>query len=215
MKLFIDSANVREIKEVNDWGIISGVTTNPSLIAREGRDFHATIYEIASIVNGPVSAEVTAIEFEQMIEEAKTLAAIHPNVVIKLPITREGLQACKVLTQMGLKTNLTLIFSPAQALLASLAGATYVSPFVGRLDDVAHQGIELVERINMMFVRQGINTQIIAASIRSPIDIVKAATVGANIATAPFKVIKQMVEHPLTELGIEKFLADWESLQKK
>lgn len=215
MKLFIDTANISEIREANDLGVIAGVTTNPSLVAREGRDFHEVIREIVSIVDGPVSAEVISLEAPTMVDEARVLAAIHPNVVIKLPITKDGLKACKILIGMGFKTNLTLCFSPAQALLAALAGATYVSPFVGRLDEVAYAGTALVGQIAEIFARQGIKTQIIAASIRSPIDVVESAAAGADVATVPFKIIEQMTKHPLTDRGIERFLADWSGLQRK
>jgi len=215
MRFFIDTANINEIKEANDWGVIAGVTTNPSLVAKEGRDFHEVIREIAAIVDGPISAEVISLEAPKMVEEARVLAKIHPNVVIKVPMTKEGLKATKMLAAEGIKTNVTLVFSPNQAMLAAAAGATYVSPFVGRLDDVSHDGIQLVADIAEIFGLYGIETEIIAASIRHPLHVIEAAKAGADIATVPFKVLEQMVKHPLTDQGIERFLADWEKVPKK
>lgn len=215
MRFFIDTANINEIKEANDWGVIAGVTTNPSLVAKEGRDFHEVIREIAAIVDGPISAEVISLEAPKMVEEARVLAKIHPNVVIKVPMTKEGLKATKMLAAEGIKTNVTLVFSPNQAMLAAAAGATYVSPFVGRLDDVSHDGIQLVTDIAEIFGLYGIETEIIAASIRHPLHVTEAAKAGADIATVPFKVLEQMVKHPLTDQGIERFLADWEKVPKK
>ncbi|MGE5559464.1 MAG: fructose-6-phosphate aldolase [Chloroflexota bacterium] len=215
MKFFIDTANINEIKEANDWGVIAGVTTNPSLIAKEGRDFHQVVREIAAIVDGPISAEVISLEAPKMVEEARVLAKIHPNIVIKLPMTREGLKACKMLTVEGIRTNVTLIFSPNQAMLAAAAGATYVSPFVGRLDDISHEGIQLVADIAEIFSIYGIETEIISASIRHPMHVVESAKAGADIATVLFKVLEQMLKHPLTDQGIERFLADWEKVPKK
>lgn len=212
MKLFIDTANVEEIRKANDLGVICGVTTNPSLIAREGRVFKDVVTEITTIVDGPISAEVVSLEHEKMVEEALELAAIHKNIVIKIPMTEEGLKAVKILSAKGIKTNVTLIFSPSQALLAAKAGATYVSPFVGRLNDISSHGNELVETIHNMFEKHGITTEIIAASIRSPEDVVDAALAGADIATIPYKIIVQMTKHPLTDAGIERFLKDWESV---
>lgn len=216
MKFFIDTANVEEIKKANDMGIISGVTTNPSLIAREGRDFVEVVHEITSIVDGPISAEVISLDAEGMIAEAKDLTEKikSKNLVIKIPMCKEGLKAVKKLTELGIKTNVTLIFSAAQALLAAAAGATYVSPFVGRLDDIGESGIDLVADIADIFATQNINTQIIAASIRNPMHVVDAARVGCDIATVPYKVLEQMFSHPLTTKGIEKFLKDWESMGK-
>lgn len=212
MKLFIDTANIEEIKEANDMGIICGVTTNPTLIAKEGRDFHATVKEIADIVDGPISAEVIATDSEGMINEALVLSKIHENVVIKIPMTKEGLKAVKILSAKNIKTNVTLIFSAAQALLAAKSGATYVSPFAGRLDDIGFDGIHLIEEIADIFSNYNvISTQIIAASIRNPIHVTRAASVGCHIATVPFKILKQMLNHPLTDKGIERFLADWEN----
>ena len=209
MKLFIDTANVEEIRKANDLGVICGVTTNPSLIAREGRVFKDVVTEITTIVDGPISAEVVSLEHEKMVEEALELAAIHKNIVIKIPMIEEGLKAVKILSAKGIKTNVTLIFSASQALLAAKAGATYVSPFVGRLNDISSRGNELVETIHNMFEKHGITTEIIAASIRSPEDVVDAALAGADIATIPYKIIVQMTKHPLTDAGIEKFKADY------
>lgn len=214
MKLFIDTANVEEIRKANDLGVICGVTTNPSLIAREGRVFKDVVTEITTIVDGPISAEVVSLEHEKMVEEALELAAIHKNIVIKIPLIEEGLKAVKILSAKGIKTNVTLIFSASQALLAAKAGATYVSPFVGRLNDISSRGNELVETIHNMFEKHGITTEIIAASIRSPEDVVDAALAGADIATIPYKIIVQMTKHPLTDAGIERFLKDWESVPK-
>lgn len=215
MKLFIDTANVNEIREAESLGIICGVTTNPSLIAKEGRDFVEVVKEITEIVDGPISAEVISLEAEGMIKEARELAKIHKNIVIKIPMTLEGLKAVKVLSGEGIKTNVTLIFSSAQALLAAKAGATYVSPFVGRLDDIGHDGMALIEEIVRIFENYGIETEIIAASIRHPMHVVDAALAGAHIATVPYKVLVQMAKHPMTDSGIEKFLKDWETVPKK
>lgn len=215
MQIFIDTANIDEIKAANDLGIIAGVTTNPSLIAREGRDFHQVIKEIVAIVDGPISAEVISTEAAPMIAEARELAAIHPNIVIKIPMTGEGLKATKALTASGIKTNVTLVFSANQALLAALAGATYVSPFVGRLDDASHDGLQVVADIIPIFAQYGFKTQVIAASIRHPLHILKAALLGADIATVPYKIILQMLKHPLTDAGLAKFQADWQKLAPK
>ena len=214
MKLFIDTANIEEIKEANDMGLICGVTTNPSLIAREGRDFKQVIAEIASIVDGPISGEVkaTTVDAEGMIAEGREIAKIHPNMVVKIPMTIEGLKAVKVLTAEGIKTNVTLVFSANQALLAARAGATYVSPFLGRLDDISTPGIDLIETISEMFSVQGIETEIIAASVRNPIHVTDCALAGADIATIPYKVIEQMTKHPLTDQGIAKFQADYKAV---
>ena len=215
MKLFIDTANIEEIKEINGWGVICGVTTNPSLIAKEGRDFKEVVKEIADIVDGPISAEVISLDKERMLREARELVKIHPNIVIKIPMTKEGLKAVKVLAEEGIKTNVTLIFSANQALLAARAGATYVSPFVGRLDDISNEGIYIIEDIVQVFNIHNINTEIIAASIRHPIHVLDAAKAGAHISTIPYKVFGQMLDHPLTDIGIDKFLKDWEGLQIK
>lgn len=214
MKLFIDTANVNDIREANDWGVICGVTTNPSLIAKEGRVFEEVVKEITGIVDGPISAEVISLEADKMVEEAIPLSKIHPNIVIKLPMCAEGLKACKKLTAMGIKTNVTLIFSAAQALLAANAGATYVSPFLGRLDDIGMEGMALISEIVDIFNAQGIGTEIIAASIRNPIHVTAAARLGCDIATVPMNVLRQMIKHPLTDLGIERFLKDWEGAKK-
>ncbi len=211
MIFFIDTANVDDIRKANDMGIISGVTTNPSLIAKEGRDFKQVIQEITSIVDGPISGEVkaTTVDAEGMIAEAREIASIHPNMVVKIPMTAEGLKAVKVLHKEGIKTNVTLIFSPAQALLAARAGADYVSPFLGRLDDISTPGISLIEEITEIFQMHGIETQIIAASIRNPIHVIDCAKAGADIATVPYKVLLQMIHHPLTDEGIRKFQDDY------
>ena len=211
MIFFIDTANVDDIRKANDMGIISGVTTNPSLIAKEGRDFKQVIQEITSIVDGPISGEVkaTTVDAEGMIAEAREIASIHPNMVVKIPMTAEGLKAVKVLHKEGIKTNVTLIFSPAQALLAARAGADYVSPFLGRLDDISTPGISLIEDITEIFQMHGIETQIIAASIRNPIHVIDCAKAGADIATVPYKVLLQMIHHPLTDEGIRKFQDDY------
>lgn len=215
MKLFVDTANVEEIRAANDLGVICGVTTNPSLIAREGRDFKEVVTEITSIVDGPISAEVISLESEKMVAEAVELAKIHKNIVIKIPMCAEGLKAVKQLTAKGIKTNVTLVFSAVQALLAARAGATYVSPFLGRLDDLGQDGMQLIEDIVEIFEVHDIKTEIIAASIRHPVHVLEAAKAGAHIATIPYKIIVQMISHPLTTAGIERFLKDWESVPKK
>lgn len=215
MKLFIDTANVEEIKKANDLGVICGVTTNPSLIAKEGRDFKEVVKEITTIVDGPISAEVISLDSAIMVEEALELVKIHKNIVIKIPMCLEGLKAVKILSSKGIKTNVTLIFSSGQALLAARAGASYVSPFVGRLDDIGQDGITLISEVSEMFSIHGIATEIISASIRNPIHVTASALAGAHIATVPYKIIEQMTKHPLTDQGIEKFLKDWESVPKK
>ena len=214
MRFFVDTANVEEIRKANDMGVICGVTTNPSLIAKEGRDFNEVIKEITSIVDGPISGGVkaTTTDAEGMIAEGREIAKIHPNMVVKIPMTVEGLKAVKVLSAEGVKTNVTLIFTANQALLAARAGATYVSPFLGRLDDISVKGSELIEEIAEMFAVSGIETQIIAASIRNPIHVTECALAGADIATVPYKVIEQMTHHPLTDAGIEKFQADYKAV---
>jgi transaldolase len=220
MKMFIDTANVAHIREVNEWGVICGVTTNPSLIAKEGRDFVEVVKEITSIVDGPISAEVIAIEGNAMVKEALELiekldlGAKEKNIVIKIPMTAEGLKATKQLTAQGIKTNVTLIFNATQALLAARAGATYVSPFLGRLDDIGMDGMNLIEEITDIFDTHGIETEIIAASIRNPIHAINAARLGAHISTIPYPVFAQMLNHPLTDSGIERFLKDWEGVPK-
>ncbi len=214
MRFFIDTAKVEDIKKANDMGVICGVTTNPSLIAKEGRVFEEVIAEIASIVDGPISGEVkaTTVDAEGMIKEGRAIAAIHPNMVVKIPMTVEGLKACKVLSGEGIKTNVTLIFSANQALLAARAGATYVSPFLGRLDDISQRGVDLIRDIAEMFAVTDLDTQIIAASVRNPIHVTDCALAGADIATVPYAVIEQMVNHPLTTAGIEKFRADYRAV---
>ena len=215
MRFFIDTANVEEIRQANELGVICGVTTNPSLIVKEGRDFVEVIKEIASIVDGPISAEVISLNHEGMVKEAEKLCQIHENIVIKIPMTEEGLKAVNILSKKGIKTNVTLIFSVAQALLAARAGATYVSPFVGRLDDIGKDGIELIAEITEIFDVNSIETEIIVASVRNPIHALQAARIGAHIATVPYKVIKQMMLHPLTDKGIETFMKDWEGSELK
>jgi transaldolase len=214
MRFFIDTAKVEDIRKANDMGVICGVTTNPSLIAKEGRDFKEVIEEIAAIVDGPISGEVkaTTVDAEGMIAEGREIARIHPNMVVKIPMTVEGLKACKVLSSEGIKTNVTLIFSANQALLAARAGATYVSPFLGRLDDISQRGVDLIREIADIFAVTDLETQIIAASVRNPIHVTDCALAGADIATVPYKVIEQMVNHPLTDAGIAKFQADYKAV---
>ena len=214
MKLFLDTANIEEIKRVNDMGIICGVTTNPSLIAKEGKNFKETVKRIAEIVDGPISGEVSpdAVSAEQMIREAREIAAIHPNMVVKIPMTDEGLKACSTLSKEGIEVNMTLIFSANQALLCARAGAAYVSPFIGRLDDIGIAGINLIGTISKIFRQYHINTEIIAASIRNPLHVTEAALSGADISTVPYKVIMQMINHPLTDIGINKFKADYDKV---
>lgn len=211
MKIFIDTANLEEIKKATSFGIVAGVTTNPSLIAKENKEksFEQIITEITEIVDGPISAEVISLEADKMVEEGKELAKIHKNIVIKLPTTLEGLKACSEFKKLGIKTNLTLVFSLNQALLAARAGASYVSPFVGRLEDTGVDGIELIAKIRAAFDLHGIETEIIAASVRNPYHVEQVTLAGADIGTLPFKVIEGMIKHPLTDAGIEKFLADW------
>lgn len=215
MKIFIDTANLDEIRDVNDWGILDGVTTNPSLIAKEGRNFEEVIKEITEIVDGPISAEVVSLEAQGMIDEALPLSKIHPNVIIKLPMTKEGLKACKALTSQGIKTNVTLVFSANQALLAAKAGATFISPFLGRLDDIGQDGMTLIRDCVEILELYGYESEIIAASIRHPLHVTQAALAGSHVATIPYKVLTQMLDHPLTESGIKRFLADWESVKDK
>lgn len=214
MKLFIDTANIEEIKKANELGVIKGVTTNPSLIAKEGRDLKEVIEEICSVVDGPISCEVLSLDSEGMIKEARELAKIHKNIVIKIPMTEEGLKAVSVLSKENIKTNVTLIFSSSQALLASLAGATYVSPFIGRLDDISMNGYNIIDEIVTIFELHDLKTEIIAASIRHPMHVLEAAKLGSHIATVPYKVIMQMIKHPLTDIGIERFMEDWKKAFK-
>ncbi len=215
MKLFIDTANIDEIREVNSWGIIDGVTTNPSLIVKEtDRDFEGIIEEISSLVSGAISAEVTGLKSDEMIEEARELAKINENIVIKVPMNIEGLKAVSVLSGEGIKTNVTLIFSANQALLAARAGATYVSPFVGRMDDIGNSGITVISEIADIFNIHGIDTEIISASIRTPMHVMESALAGAHIATVPYKVLQAMALHPMTDKGLESFMKDWEKMKK-
>jgi transaldolase len=215
MKFFIDTANVREIREAASLGVIDGVTTNPSLVAKEGRDFKQVITEICSIIDGPISAEAVSVEAEKMVAEGIELAKIHQNIVVKLPMTKDGLKATKILAEKKIKVNMTLIFSPSQALLAAKVGAAFVSPFVGRLDDISNYGMDLVRQILAIYNNYRFGTQIIVASVRNPLHVVDAALAGAHIATIPFNVIDQLAKHPLTDIGIEKFLADWKKLDNK
>lgn len=214
MKLFIDTANISEIREAHALGIVDGVTTNPSLIAKEGRDFVTVVKEICSIVDGPISAEVISLKADEMVREAGTLAKIHKNIVIKVPLTAEGLKATKALAAQHIKTNVTLCFSPTQALLAAKAGATYVSPFIGRLDDISQHGMDLIADIKEIYWNYGFKTEIIVASVRNPLHVLEAAKVGADIATVPYGVLMQLVKHPLTDIGIERFLKDWQHVPK-
>ena len=209
MKIFVDTANIEEIRKANALGVICGVTTNPSLIAKEGRDFNEVIQEITSIVDGPISGEVISMECDGMVKEAHEIAKIHKNMVIKIPMCQEGLKAVSILSKEGIKTNVTLIFSALQALLAARAGASYVSPFLGRLDDIGSSGISLIEDISEIFQIHGIESEIISASVRNPIHVLECAKAGSDIATIPYNVIVQMINHPLTDAGIEKFKADY------
>lgn len=214
MKFFIDTANIDAIREAQSLGILDGVTTNPSLVAKEGGDFIEMLKEICTIVDGPISAEVTATEHKAMVEEALPLAALHPNIVIKVPMTREGLKACVELADQGIKVNMTLIFSASQALMCAKAGAAFVSPFIGRLDDISSYGMELVEDIVDIFSNYGYPTEVLVASVRHPMHVIEAAKIGADVVTLPPKVIDQLFKHPLTDIGLEKFLADWENVKK-
>ncbi len=214
MKFFIDTANIEEIKTAHAWGLVDGVTTNPSLVAKEGRDFKQVVLEICQIVDGPISAEVISLEADKMIAEAKELAAWHKNVVVKIPCTPDGLQAVKEVTKLGIKTNVTLVFSPNQVLLSAKAGATYISQFVGRLDDIGDDGLQMIADSVAVIKNYNFNSQILVASIRSPITVQKAAILGAHVATIPFKVLQQLFKHPLTDNGIKTFLDDWAKLKK-
>lgn len=214
MKFFIDTANVNEIKEAEALGILDGVTTNPSLVSKEGKDFLTILKEITEIVDGPISAEVVSVDYNGIIKEAHDLAKIHTNIVVKVPLIKEGLKAVKTLSDEGIKTNVTLCFSPSQALLAAKAGATYISPFVGRLDDISHNGMDLIEQIVTIYRNYDFETQVLVASIRHPLHLVEAAMMGADVATMPFDVINKLFNHPLTDIGLEKFLSDWKKTQK-
>ncbi|MFA6142553.1 MAG: fructose-6-phosphate aldolase [Candidatus Omnitrophota bacterium] len=215
MKLFIDTANIDEIKEASALGIIDGVTTNPTLIAREGRDFVSVVKEICQVVDGPISAEAVSLKSDDIIKEARPLSKIHKNIVIKIPITPDGLKAAKALSKEGIKTNLTLCFSPAQALLAAKAGASYVSPFIGRLDDIGQVGMDLVRNIRKIYVNYNFKTEIIVASVRNPVHVLESALAGADIATVPYNVLISLIKHPLTDRGIERFLKDWQNVPRK
>lgn len=212
MKFFLDTADVAEIKEAASWGVLDGITTNPSHVAKSGRNFKEVIAEICDIVSGPVSAEVIATDFDEIVQQGRTLAEIAPNVVVKIPIILDGLKAIKVLSEEGIKINTTLCFSPLQSLLAAKAGATYVSPFIGRLDDIGHEGMEGIRQLRDMFDNYHIATEILVASVRSPMHVIDAAVIGADVVTLPMSVYKQMIQHPLTTIGLEKFLADWEKV---
>ena len=214
MKFFIDTANIEEIKKAVAMGMVDGVTTNPSLIAKEGRDFIEIIKDICELVDGPISAEVVSLDADVMVEEGLKLAALHKNIVIKVPMTTEGLVATKRFADQGIKTNVTLVFSPTQALLAAKAGATYVSPFVGRLDDISQNGMELIDSIMTILDNYGFATEVIVASVRSPMHVTDSAMIGAHVATIPFKVIAQLAKHPLTDIGLENFLADWKKREQ-
>ncbi|HVZ81957.1 MAG TPA: fructose-6-phosphate aldolase [bacterium] len=215
MKFFLDTANLEEIKQGVAWGLVDGVTTNPSLVAKEGVDFHGRIQEICSLVNGSVSAEVTATDFDGMMKEGHTLAKLHPNVTVKVPLIPEGIKACRALSQEGIKVNVTLCFSPSQALLAAKSGATFISPFVGRLDDVSNNGMQLIRDIILIYKNYGFKTQVLAASLRHPQHIVESAMAGADVGTMPFSVLKTLFNHPLTDIGLKRFLADWEKVKDK
>lgn len=215
MKFFIDSANIEEIREAASLGILDGVTTNPSLVAKEGKNFRQLLDEILALVDGPISAEVVSVDKDGILREARELAAIHSNIVVKVPLIKEGLKAVRQLTDEGIRTNVTLCFSPTQALLAAKAGATYVSPFIGRLDDISIDGMDLIEQIVTIYTNYGYGTQVLAASIRHPLHVLQAALVGAHVATIPFKIIDQMFGHPLTESGLQRFLDDWKKNEAK
>lgn len=214
MKFFIDTANIEEIREAASMGLLDGVTTNPSLVAKEGKDFKKLLNEIIEIVDGPISAEVVATDFEGMMKEANELSSIHKNIVIKIPLIPEGIKAVKALSLKGIKTNVTLCFSASQALIAAKAGATYISPFVGRLDDISHSGMQLIDQIITIYNNYGYDTQVLVASIRHPLHLVEAAELGAHVATIPFEVIKKLFNHPLTDSGLAKFLSDWKTLSE-
>lgn len=215
MKIFIDTANIEQIREVNSWGILDGVTTNPTLISRENTDFKSLVKQICEIVDGPISAEAVSTEADAIVEEGRELSMIHPNVNIKVPMTEEGIKATKILSEEGIDVNVTLIFSPAQALLACKAGARYISPFVGRLDDIGHNGMKVVADILEIIWNYDFDTEVIVASVRHPGHVIEAALLGADIATVPYNVLKKMFNHPLTDIGIERFLKDWEKVKKQ
>lgn len=214
MKFFIDTADLNEIRQAQDMGLLDGVTTNPSLIAKTGRRFEEVISEICEVVDGPISAEVVSTDFDGMVAEAKKLAALHKNIVVKVPLITEGLKTTKWCSDNGIKTNVTLCFSPVQALMAAKAGATYISPFVGRLDDIQHEGMELIHQIVEIYERYNFDTEVLVASVRSPMHVVQAALAGAHVSTIPFGVLSKLAKHPLTDIGLERFLADWEKVPK-
>jgi transaldolase len=215
MKFFIDSANIDEIKEAASLGVLDGVTTNPSLVAKEGKDFRKLLVEICAIVDGPISAEVVSMDFDGMMKEARELSKIHKNIVVKVPLIKEGLRAVKALKSEGIRTNVTLCFSPNQALLAAKAGAYFISPFIGRLDDISQNGMDLIRQVVTIYKNYSYQTEVLVASIRHPLHVVEAAMIGAHICTIPFKVIDQLIKHPLTDIGLERFLADWKKGQPK
>ena len=214
MKFFIDTANTDEIREASRLGVLDGVTTNPTLVAREGKDFQAVLREIVAIVNGPISAEVTTTNKEEMLAQGRDLARVHPNVVVKLPMTRDGIAACRQLHNEGIRINVTLCFSPTQALIAAKAGASYISPFVGRLDDISHEGMDLIRQIRTIYDNYGFDTEILVASVRHPRHVVEAALAGADVATMPFAVLNQLFDHPLTDAGQRKFIEDWKAAKR-
>ncbi|MCL6099144.1 MAG: fructose-6-phosphate aldolase [Bacteroidetes bacterium] len=215
MKFFIDTANIKEIKEAASYGLLDGVTTNPSLVSKEGKNFRELLDEIIKIVDGPISAEVVSTDYDGIMKEAHELSKIHKNIVVKVPLIKEGIKAVKSLSEEGINTNVTLCFSPSQALLAAKAGATYISPFVGRLDDISHVGMDLVQQIVQIYRNYNYTTQVLVASIRNPLHLVDAALMGADVATMPFDVIEKLFRHPLTDIGLEKFLSDWKKLPQK
>jgi transaldolase len=215
MKFFIDTANIAEIREAASMGVLDGVTTNPSLVAKEGKDFRKLLEEICAIVDGPISAEVISMDFEGIMTEGRELSKVHKNIVVKVPLIKEGLKAVKALKAEGIRTNVTLCFSPTQALVAAKAGAYFISPFIGRLDDISHSGMDLIRQIVTIYRNYQYETQVLVASVRHPLHVVEAAMIGADICTIPFKVIEQLIKHPLTDIGLQKFLEDWKKSQKK
>lgn len=214
MQIFLDTASIKEIREAMSWGVLDGVTTNPTLVAKEGRDFKTLLLEICSVVDGPVSAEVVGTHCEEMVSEGRSLARLHPNIVVKVPLLLEGLKAVKIFSSEGIKTNVTLCFSPVQALLAAKAGASYISPFVGRLDDISMAGMDVVRDIKAIYNQYGYPTKVLAASLRHPLHVLEAAKLGADVGTLPYKVLEQLVKHPLTDIGLERFLKDWKTFHQ-
>jgi transaldolase len=215
MKFFIDTANIAEIKEAASFGVLDGVTTNPSLVAKEGKDFHKLLEEICAIVDGPISAEVISLEYDGIMREGRELAKIHKNIVVKVPLVKDGLKAVKSLKAEGIRSNVTLCFSPSQALLAAKAGAYFISPFIGRLDDISQNGMDLIRQVVTIYKNYKYDTQVLVASVRHPLHVVEAAMIGADICTIPFKVIEQLIKHPLTDIGLQRFLEDWNKSQNK